>query len=149
MVSAVTLAFLSSFGKENRGAVPSDELPDPEQVCPECDGVRLPGDGSPSLSGQQDGKGCEPFHAVRVQAAGVKGGKNAMADDDRQLLLDLRRMTEACGAFCTGVIENDLSREEQLALSEWLEEMAGRVRERGVRTVVVVEGVVEGEAAPS
>ena len=29
-----------------------------------------------------------------------------MTDDDRQLLLELRRMTEACGAFCVGVVED-------------------------------------------
>lgn len=63
-----------------------------------------------------------------------------MTDDDRQLLLELRRMTDACGAFCAGVIENDLKREEQLALSEWLSDMAGCIRERGLRTAVVVEG---------
>jgi len=63
-----------------------------------------------------------------------------MTDDDRQLLLELRRMTEACGAFCAGVIENDLSREDQVALSDWLADMAERIRERGLRTPVVIEG---------
>ncbi|MGH3900384.1 MAG: hypothetical protein ACRDTA_19500 [Pseudonocardiaceae bacterium] len=63
-----------------------------------------------------------------------------MTDEDRQLLLELRRMTNACGAFCVGVIENDLSRDDQLALGEWLREMAGRIRERGMRTAVVIEG---------
>ena len=43
-----------------------------------------------------------------------------MTDDDRQLLLELRRMTEACGAFCAGVIEHDLSQDDQLALGDWL-----------------------------
>ena len=62
-----------------------------------------------------------------------------MTDDDRQLLLELRRMTEACGAFCAGVIENDLSREDQLALSDWLADMAERIRDRGLRTPVVIE----------
>ena len=63
-----------------------------------------------------------------------------MTDDDRQLLLELRRMTEACGAFCAGVIENDLSREDQVALSDWLADLAERIRERGLRTPVVIEG---------
>ncbi|MGH3887584.1 MAG: hypothetical protein ACRDSZ_13625 [Pseudonocardiaceae bacterium] len=63
-----------------------------------------------------------------------------MTDDDRQLLLDLRRMTEACGAFCAGVIEDDLSRDDQLALGDWLTGMAERIRERGLRTAVVIEG---------
>lgn len=63
-----------------------------------------------------------------------------MTDDDRQLLLELRRMTDACGAFCTGVIEQDLSRDDQLALGDWLSDMAECIRKRGMRTVVVVEG---------
>jgi hypothetical protein len=50
--------------------------------------------------------------------------------DDRQLLLDLRRMTEACGAFCAGGIEHDLSRDDQLALGDWLAEMAERIHKR-------------------
>lgn len=63
-----------------------------------------------------------------------------MTDDDRQLLLELRRMTDACGAFCAGVIEGDLSREDQLALSSWLADMAERVRHRAMRTPVIIEG---------
>lgn len=49
-----------------------------------------------------------------------------MTDDDRQLLLELRRMADACGEFCAGVIENDLSRDEQLALSTRLTDIAGQ-----------------------
>lgn len=63
-----------------------------------------------------------------------------MTDEDRQLLLELRRMTDPCGAFCAGVIESDLSREDQLALSSWLADMAERIRQRAVRTPVVIEG---------
>jgi hypothetical protein len=63
-----------------------------------------------------------------------------VTDDDRQLLLELRRMTEACGAFCAGVIEHDLSRDDQLALGDWLAEMAERIRKRRLRTSVVIEG---------
>ncbi|MGH3800966.1 MAG: hypothetical protein ACRDTD_12650 [Pseudonocardiaceae bacterium] len=63
-----------------------------------------------------------------------------MTDNDRQLLLELRRMADACGAFCAGVIENDLSRDDQLDLSAWLADMAERIRERGLRTAVVIEG---------
>lgn len=63
-----------------------------------------------------------------------------MTDEDRQLLLELRRMTDACGAFCAGVIENDLSRDDQLALSDWLTDMAECVRKRALKTPVVIEG---------
>jgi hypothetical protein len=63
-----------------------------------------------------------------------------VTDDDRQLLLDLRRMTDACGVFCAGVIENDLSRDDQLALGDWLADIVGRIRHRALRTPVVIEG---------
>lgn len=70
-----------------------------------------------------------------------------MTDEDRQLLLDLRRMTDACGVFCAGVIEHDLSREDQLALSDWLADMAERIRGRGLRTPVVIEGEAVGHGS--
>lgn len=63
-----------------------------------------------------------------------------MTDEERQLLLDLRRMTDACGAFCAGVLENDLSHDDQLALSTWLADMAERIRHRALRTPVVIDG---------
>lgn len=66
--------------------------------------------------------------------------RGAVTDEDRQLLLELRRMTDACGAFCAGVIENDVSRDNQLALSDWLIDMAECIRKRGLRTAVVIEG---------
>jgi hypothetical protein len=69
-----------------------------------------------------------------------------VTDDDRQLLLDLRRMTEACGVFCAGVLENDLSRDDQLALSDWLGEMAELIRERALRTPVIIECEVVNSA---
>jgi hypothetical protein len=63
-----------------------------------------------------------------------------VTDEDRQLLLDLQRMTDACGAFCAGVLENDLAREDQLALSTWFVDMAERIRHRALRTSMVIEG---------
>lgn len=63
-----------------------------------------------------------------------------MTDDDRRLLLALRRMADACGEFCAGVIEDDLSRDEQLALSVGLSDMAERIRDRALSTPVVIEG---------
>jgi hypothetical protein len=62
-----------------------------------------------------------------------------MTDEDCQLLCKLRCMTDACGVFCAGVLENDLSREDQLALSAWLADMAERIRDRSLRTPVVIE----------
>ncbi len=63
-----------------------------------------------------------------------------MTDEDRQLVLDLRRMTDACGAFCAGVLEHDLSRDDQLALSARLAGMAERIRTRAMKTPVVIDG---------
>jgi hypothetical protein len=70
-----------------------------------------------------------------------------VTDDDHQLLLELRRMTDACGAFCMGVLGNNLSRDDQLALSDWLGDMAECIRKRALSTPVVIEGVMEGDAA--
>jgi len=63
-----------------------------------------------------------------------------VTDEDRQFLLDLRHMTDTCGVFCAGVIENDLSQDDQLALSAWLADMTERIRHRALRTPVVIEG---------
>ena len=37
-------------------------------------------------------------------------------------------------------IENNLLQDNQLALGDWLAEMAERIRKRGLRTPVVIEG---------
>ncbi len=62
-----------------------------------------------------------------------------MTDEDRQLLLALRRLADACGEFCAGVIENDLSREAQLVLSAQLADMAEGIRKRALNTPIVIE----------
>src|SRR5262249_30663931 len=66
-----------------------------------------------------------------------------MTDNDRQLLRDLRKMTDACGAFCAGVIAQDVTRDDQLALSDWLGDMGKRIRGRALSTPVVIDGVIE------
>ena len=63
-----------------------------------------------------------------------------MTDEDRALLLELSRLNKACGEFVTGVIERDLSREDQLALSIRLAGMAERIRGRALGTPVIIEG---------
>jgi hypothetical protein len=82
-------------------------------------------------------------------ARSATADRNTVTDDDRQLLLDLRRMTDACGAFCAGVIENNLSQDDQLALGNWLAEMAERIRQRGLRTPVVIEGEAVSPVSPT
>lgn len=63
-----------------------------------------------------------------------------MTDEDRQMLCGLRRMAEASGEFCARAIENDLSCDDQLALSIRLADMAECIRDRVLRTPVVIEG---------
>ncbi|MDQ3150836.1 MAG: hypothetical protein M3R63_03645 [Actinomycetota bacterium] len=65
--------------------------------------------------------------------------RHLMTDEDRRLLFTLKRLTDACGEFCAGVIENDLSREEQLAFSAQLADMAQAIRNRALSTPVVIE----------
>lgn len=79
---------LSSFGKGSRSPALPGEPSNPVQVCPECYRASLSGEPSPILQAQ----------ALQVDRL------NAVTDEDRQLLLELRRMTDACGAFCAGVI---------------------------------------------
>lgn len=62
-----------------------------------------------------------------------------MTDEDWQLLTDLRRMADVCGKFCAGVIENDLSHEDQLAVSAYVADMAYRIRARALNTPVVID----------
>ena len=66
-----------------------------------------------------------------------------MTDDDRQLLRDLRKMADACGAFCAGVIAQDVTREDQLTLSDWLGDMGERIRKRAQSIPIVIESVME------
>jgi hypothetical protein len=57
-----------------------------------------------------------------------------VTDEDRQLLTDMQRMTEACGVFCTGVLDSNLSRDDQLELALWLIDVAQRVLKRVLDT---------------
>lgn len=77
-------------------------------------------------------RGAEPLSQAARQG-------HRVTDEDRQLLLALRRLTEACGEFCAGVIENDLSRDTQLALSAQIADMAQRIRNRALSTPIVIE----------
>ncbi|MGH3834881.1 MAG: hypothetical protein ACRDSF_04125 [Pseudonocardiaceae bacterium] len=63
-----------------------------------------------------------------------------MTDEDRALLLELSRLNKGCGEFCAGIIENDLSRDDQFALSTRLVDIAERIRNRALRTPMVIEG---------
>lgn len=65
-----------------------------------------------------------------------------MTDEDRALLLELSRLNKACGEFGMGLMEDNLSRADQLAFGAWLVDMAELIRGRALRTPVVIESEV-------
>lgn len=63
-----------------------------------------------------------------------------MDDDDRELLHELKLLGQALGPFALGVLENRVSREEQLAFGTRLVNIAERVKDRAVKTPITIEG---------
>ncbi|MGH3978503.1 MAG: hypothetical protein ACRDRZ_05815 [Pseudonocardiaceae bacterium] len=62
-----------------------------------------------------------------------------MTDDDRDLMRALARLNQACAKLAAGVIEDDLSQEDQVELSLQFIEMAERVLKRTLPPVKVVD----------
>ncbi|MGH3796848.1 MAG: hypothetical protein ACRDSP_18385 [Pseudonocardiaceae bacterium] len=69
-----------------------------------------------------------------------------MDDDDRELLHELKRLGQALAPFALGVMENHLSRDEQLAFGTRLVNLAERIRDRAVTTPITIEGTVVPDA---
>ncbi|MGH3907120.1 MAG: hypothetical protein ACRDTE_23535, partial [Pseudonocardiaceae bacterium] len=65
-----------------------------------------------------------------------------MDDDDRELLNELKRLGQALAPFALGVLENRVSRKEQLAIATRLVNLAERIRDRAVKTPITIEGQV-------
>lgn len=63
-----------------------------------------------------------------------------MEDEERELLHELKLLGQALGPFALGVLENRLSREEQLAFGTCLVNIAERIRDRAVKTPITIEG---------
>ncbi len=65
-----------------------------------------------------------------------------MDDDDRALLHELKHLGQALAPFALGVMENHISRDDQLAFGARLVNLAERIRDRAVTTPVTIEGQV-------
>ncbi|MCA1704724.1 MAG: hypothetical protein LC808_16255 [Actinobacteria bacterium] len=65
-----------------------------------------------------------------------------MDDDDRKLLNELQLLGQAIGPFALAVIEDRVSRDEQLTLGTLLVNIAERIRDRAVKTPITIEGMV-------
>ncbi len=64
-----------------------------------------------------------------------------MTREDETLLLGLSRISKDSGAFALGVLENSISRDDQLAFGHRLVDLAKAIRERALRTAgLVIEG---------
>jgi len=63
-----------------------------------------------------------------------------MTDEDRALLGALARLSDACGTSGTGVLEDCLSREEQIEIALMFLDMVDRVLKRLVDNPEVVGG---------
>lgn len=63
-----------------------------------------------------------------------------MNQEDRDLLHELKLLGQALGPFGLGVMENRVSREEQLAFGTRLVNIAERISDRAVKTPITIEG---------
>lgn len=73
----------------------------------------------------------------------------ALTDEDRDLLQKLSRVGNILGAVVTGILEDSISREEQIGFVYWLADAAEAMRARAERTHEVIEGSVVGEMTSS
>ncbi|MGH3795114.1 MAG: hypothetical protein ACRDSP_09505 [Pseudonocardiaceae bacterium] len=66
-----------------------------------------------------------------------------MTDEDEALLLALSRVGRDSGDFALGVLENSMSRDDQIAFGHRLVNLAEAIRERALRTAgPIIEGSV-------
>lgn len=64
-----------------------------------------------------------------------------MAREDEELLLSLSRISKDSGTFALGVLENSISRDDQIAFGYRLVDLAEAIRERALRTAgLVIDG---------
>ncbi len=64
-----------------------------------------------------------------------------MTLDDETLLLALSRISKGSGAFALGVLENSISRDDQIAFGRQLVDLANAFRERSRRTPgLIIDG---------
>ncbi|MGH3813359.1 MAG: hypothetical protein ACRDUV_13030 [Pseudonocardiaceae bacterium] len=66
-----------------------------------------------------------------------------MTREDEELLLELSRISKDSGSFALGVLENNISRDDQIVFGYRLVDLAAAIRERALRTAeLIIEGSV-------
>lgn len=66
-----------------------------------------------------------------------------MTREDEEVLLALSHISKDSGAFALGVLENSISRDDQIAFGRRLVDLAEAIRERALRTGgLVIDGSV-------
>lgn len=72
-----------------------------------------------------------------------------MTHGDEELLLALSRISKDSGSFALGVLENSISRDDQIAFGHRLVDLAEAIRERALRTAgLVIEGSFSDDDSP-
>ncbi|MGQ0776765.1 MAG: hypothetical protein ACT4NY_20490 [Pseudonocardiales bacterium] len=61
-----------------------------------------------------------------------------MTDEDEDVLLALSRINIDSGTFALGVLDNSISRDDQIAFEHRLVDLAEAIRERALRTAVLI-----------
>lgn len=70
-----------------------------------------------------------------------------MIREDEEVLLALSRINIDSGIFALGVLENSISRDDQIAFGHRLVDLAEAIRERALRTAgLVIDGSVSEDA---
>jgi len=71
-----------------------------------------------------------------------------MTDEDEDVLLALSRINIDSGTFALGVLNNSISREEQIAFGYRLVDLADAIRQRALRTAgLVIDGCVREDTS--
>ena len=69
---------------------------------------------------------------------------------DELILVQLKSISRNVGAFVTGVLTDELTREDQLGFAHRLVDLAELIRQRVEQSVIIIEGdVVDGRAIGS
>ncbi len=73
-----------------------------------------------------------------------------MTRDDEELLLALSRIGKDSGTFALGVLEDSISRDDQIIFGHRLVDLAEAIRKRALRTAgLIIEGsIIDDGSAP-
>jgi hypothetical protein len=69
-----------------------------------------------------------------------------MEDLDELILMQLKGINEEAGPFVVGILNDDISRDEQISFAHRLVDLAEAIRDRALQTpgMVIEGGVVDG-----